>query len=79
MYMVYDKLCEILEDIFELDEDFLTKDTSIFDTLNADLQDLIELSMIIEEEFDITISETELEDIETVGDLEALIEQKSEN
>ncbi len=76
--MVYDKLCEILEDIFELDEGFLTKETSFSETLNADMEDLIELSLIIEEEFDILVSETELEDVETVGDLEKLIEQKSE-
>lgn len=76
--MVYDKLCEILEDIFELDEGLLTKETSFSETLNADMEDLIELSLIIEEEFDILVSETELEDVETVGDLEKLIEQKSE-
>ncbi len=76
--MVYEKLCEILEDIFELDEGFLTKETSFSETLNADMEDLIELSLIIEEEFDILVSETELEDVETVGDLEKLIEQKSE-
>ena len=76
--MVYDKLCEILEDIFELDEGFLTRETSFAETLNADMEDLIELSLIIEEEFDILVSETELEDVETVGDLEKLIGQKSE-
>ncbi len=76
--MVYEKLCEILEDIFELDEGFLTKETSFSETLNADMEDLIELSLIIEEEFDILVSEAELEDVETVGDLEKLIEQKSE-
>lgn len=77
--MVYDKLCEILQDIFELDDGFLTRETSFEDDLNADIPDLIELSMILEEEFDITISETELEDVATVGDLEELIAQKSEN
>ena len=77
--MVYDKLCEILQDIFELDEGLLTRETSFEDTLNADIPDLIELSMILEEEFDVKISETELEDIDTVGDLEELIEQKTEN
>lgn len=77
--MVYEKLCEILEDIFELDEGFLTRETSFADTLNADMEDLIELSLIIEEEFDIIVSETELEDIDTVGDLEKLIKEKSEN
>lgn len=76
--MVYEKLCAILQDIFELDEGLLTRDTSFSDTLNADIPDLIELSMILEEEFEITISESELEDIETVGDLETLIEEKSE-
>lgn len=77
--MVYEKLCEILEDIFELDEGFLTRDTSFADTLNADMEDLIELSLIMEEEFDILVSEPELEAVETVGDLEKLILRKSEN
>ncbi len=77
--MIYDKLCEIFQDIFETEEGELDRSTSLKKDLHADLPDLIELSMILEEEFDITISETELEEIATLGDLEELIEQKTEN
>ena len=76
--MIYEKLCEILEDIFDLDEGLITPETSFIDTLGADQQDLTEMAMIIEEEFDITVDEEEFADILTVEDMVQDIKEKSE-
>ena len=76
--MIYEKLCEILEDIFDLDEGLITPETSFTDTLGADEQDMTEMAMIIEEEFDITVDEEDFTDIFTVDDMVTYIKQKSE-
>ena len=46
------------------------------DDLDADSLDLVELVMALEEEFDVTVEEEELEDIETVGAAFTMIEAK---
>jgi acyl carrier protein len=47
-----------------------------FDDLDADSLDLVELVMALEETFDITVDESELEGIETVGQAYDLIAAK---
>ena len=46
------------------------------DDLDADSLDLVELVMALEESFDITVEETELENIETVGQAFDLVTSK---
>jgi acyl carrier protein len=45
----------------------VTKEASFADDRDADSLDLAELVMALEDEFDITVEEEELEDITTVG------------
>lgn len=46
------------------------------DDLDADSLDLVELVMALEEAFDITVAETELEGIETIGQAYELVTSK---
>ncbi len=54
----------------------VTLEASFADDLDADSLDLVELVMALEEEFDVTVEEEELEDIETVGAAFTMIEAK---
>jgi|TARA_R100000935_G_C2732354_1_gene122484 acyl carrier protein len=54
----------------------VTKEASFADDLDADSLDLVELVMALEEEFDVTVEEEELEGIETVGAAFDLIKGK---
>jgi len=49
---------------------------SFLDDLGADSLDIVEIVMAAEEEFGVSISEAELEKIDTVGDLVDLIMKK---
>ena len=44
--------------------------------LDADSLDLVELVMELEEEFDITVEEEELQDLPTIGDASKLVSSK---
>lgn len=67
----------MLSDIFEIDEDTINPNLSLTDDLGADVQDLIEIVMMLEEEFGINTDDLELEEeVETVGDLETFIERR---
>ncbi|MDF2686491.1 MAG: acpP [Clostridia bacterium] len=77
--MIFKKLASILEDIFDLDENTIKPETSFIDDLGADLPDMIELSMIIEEEFDVLIDDEDLANINTVDDMVEYIKNHTDN
>ena len=68
-----DKIAAIIEDIFEYDTSKVTKDTSFDDDLFADLEDLREVFLAVEEEFGITTEEEDIYSVVTVEDLEIYI------
>lgn len=72
--MVFERFCDFIADIFQVEKDSLTKKTSFSEDLEAEEEDLQELLMIIEEEFDITLSMEEISEIDTIGELSDLIE-----
>lgn len=54
-------------EVLSVEEAKVTKEASFADDLDADSLDLVELVMALEEEFDVTVEEEELEGIGTVG------------
>ncbi len=63
-------------EVLSVDADQVTKEASFADDLDADSLDLVELVMALEEEFDITVEEEELEGIETIGAAFDLVKNK---
>ncbi len=63
-------------DVLSVEEDQVTLEASFADDLDADSLDLVELVMALEEEFDVTVEEEELEDIETIGAAFTMIQAK---
>lgn len=63
-------------EVLSVDAEQVTLDARFADDLDADSLDLVELVMALEEEFDVTVEEEELEDIETVGAAFTMIEAK---
>ena len=72
--MVFEKVKAILSEQFDVEEDTITNDTSITEDLGADSLDVVDLLMSIEDEFEIEVPDTEIEDIKTVGELVKYIE-----
>lgn len=75
--MVFEKLKSILSDQFDAEEDSITADTNLADDLGADSLDVVDLLMSIEDEFEIEIPDTEVENIKTVGAIVEYIESHS--
>jgi acyl carrier protein len=63
-------------EVLSVEESKVTKEASFADDLDADSLDLAELVMALEDEFDITVEEDELEDIKTVGQAFSMVEAK---
>ncbi len=72
--MTFDKVKEIIVDQLDVDEDKVTMEASIVDDLGADSLDIVDMVMTLEEEFDVKISDDEVENVKTVGDIVKIIE-----
>jgi acyl carrier protein len=68
------KACAV--DVLQVPAEKVTPDARFGDDLDADSLDLVELVMALEEQFDITVDESELEGIETVDQAFQLISSK---
>ena len=60
-------------DVLSVDADKVTFEASFGDDLDADSLDLVELVMALEEEFNVEVPESEIEDVKTVGQAYNLI------
>ena len=60
-------LSEAAVEVLGVEAEAVTLEASFKDDLDADSLDLVELVMALEEEFDVTIDEEELQGISTVG------------
>ena len=75
--MIFEKVAALIAEQFNMDADSITMDTSFADDLNADSVDIVDLSMALEEEFDIEeLGEEDLSSIRTVGDLVRFLQSK---
>ncbi len=63
-------------EILGVDADKITPDARFGDDLDADSLDLVELVMALEEEFDVSVDESELDGIETVQQAITLVTSK---
>ncbi|HIW14486.1 MAG: acyl carrier protein [Acutalibacteraceae bacterium] len=75
--MVFEKVKAILSEQFDVEEDSITMESSITDDLGADSLDVVDLLMSIEDEFEVEVPDSEVENIKTVGDLVKYIEDKA--
>jgi len=72
----FDKFRKCAVEVLQVDQDKIVRDARFGEDLDADSLDLVELVMALEEEFGITVEESELDGIETVGQAYDLIAAK---
>jgi acyl carrier protein len=63
-------------EVLQVEADKVTPEANFADDLDADSLDLVELVMALEEQFDITVDESELEGVETVQQAFDLVTSK---
>ena len=72
----FDKFRSCAVEVLQVPADKVVLEARFGDDLDADSLDLVELVMALEEAFDVTVEESELEGIETVGQAYELISAK---
>ncbi len=75
MATIQDKARALISSKMKIDESEITEDKHLFNDLGADSLDFVELSMTLENEFNVKFNEEETSKTKTVGDLYKLIEK----
>lgn len=75
--MVFEKVAEILAEQLDVNADEITLATDLVDDLGADSLDLVDLVMTLEDEFDMEISDDDIESVRTVGDIVKYLEDRA--
>jgi len=72
----FDKFKQCAVEVLQVEPDTVVPEARFADDLDADSLDLVELVMALEEQFDITVDESELEGVETVQQAFDLVSSK---
>ena len=72
--MVFEKMREALASQFDIDIETITRQTDIIEDLEADSLDLVELIMILEEEYNIELLDDAINEKRTIGEIADYVE-----
>ena len=75
MATIQDKTRALISSKMKIDESEITEDKHLFNDLGADSLDFVELSMLLEREFNVKFTEDDTSKVKTVADLYQLIEK----
>ena len=73
---IYRRLRTLIADTLGVEESDVVPEASFEDDLNVDHQELVDLMVAIEEEFSVKIEDSEMGQLETVGDAVEFLEDK---
>jgi acyl carrier protein len=73
---LFDRFKKCAVEVLSVEEDKVVPEAKFGDDLDADSLDLVELVMALEEEFDISVPEEDLEGIDTVSQAVELVKSK---
>ncbi len=73
--MTLDKIKNKMVETLSVDEEKISLEAKLADDLGIDSLDAVELAMALEEEFDIKLSDDELQKLVTVKDIQDVVEK----
>ena len=75
--MSFEKVRKLLAEQLNIAADKVDMKSRVIEDLGADSLDVVEMLMVLEDEFNITVSDEESLKLKTVGDIVSLIDSKT--
>ena len=72
--MIFEKICELIREQLPVDGKEISMDSRLVEDLGADSANVMMLIMDIESEYNITVDDSMLTDVRTVGDIVKYLE-----
>ncbi len=76
---IFEELTQILSKQLRIDVEKIESSADLMEDLGADSLDIVEILMIVEEQFGITVPEEEFPNLRTVGALRSYVEANANN
>lgn len=73
----YEKVCSIIAEQLGIKTEAVSEKSDVINDLGADSIDIVQLLMAMENEFGVTVSEDDADNLKTVGDIVSLIDSKN--
>ena len=73
---IFEKVKEVIVENLACSEEDIKMDSNLIDDLGADSLDIVELSMALEEDFEIIVEDEDFEKLQTVGAIIEYIRNK---
>ena len=73
----YEKVRSIIAEQLGIKTEAISKESDVINDLGADSIDIVQLLMAMENEFGVTVSEDDADNLKTVGDIVSLIDSKN--
>ena len=74
---MFEKVCKMLADQLGIEADSIKPEQEVVKDLGADSLDVVELMMALEDEYGITLPESDVESVKTVQDIVNMMEKLS--
>ena len=75
--MIQEKLTQILVDEFEIEEQLITPEADLREDIGIDSLDVVDMVVVINEEFGIKLQAQDFKGVKTFGQLVELLEKRS--
>ncbi|MBO4391714.1 MAG: acyl carrier protein [Clostridia bacterium] len=75
--MYFEKVAALISEKFEMPVENITRETSIIDDLGADSLDIVDMLMMLEDQYNISIPDEVAQEMKTVGDVADYIEENA--
>ncbi|MBE6544075.1 MAG: acyl carrier protein [Ruminococcaceae bacterium] len=75
---MYDKIVEILSKQLQIDKSKIKEESGIMENLGADSLDVVEISMALEQEFNVSVPDEEIVNFKTPLDIYRYLQQHAE-
>ena len=75
--MYFEKVAAMISDKFEMPIDEVTRETNIIEDLGADSLDIVDMLMMLEEQYNLSIPDYIAQEMKTVGDVVDYIEENA--
>lgn len=72
---MFEKVCKMLAEQLNVPVESMKPESEVVKDLGADSLDVVELMMALEDEYGITLPETEVENVKTVQDIVEMMEK----
>ena len=72
---MYEKVCKMLAEQLNIEASSITPESEVVKDLGADSLDVVELMMALEDEYGITLPESDVENVKTVQDIVTMMEK----